>query len=203
MKLSVKVDQSTSPAELIILAGTFESLALAREGHVVSVPAEDAGDDPTPGETVVVQVPNDAHSSGAGFDAPKRRRRTKAEIEAAAAPVEPEPEAPAPTEPEQAIPPGAPGNEQPAPTPAATATDTAPAQAPAEPAAATASPSEPAPAGKEYTEAEVQDLAGKVARSVGPEVVKGKIAELGASRIAELTQPQRNELGAFLVSKLP
>lgn len=78
MKLSVKVDQTSTASELIILGALFESLALAREGHVVSVPAEECnGDDPTPAETVVVQVP-----PAAGEEPPKRKRRTRAEIEA-------------------------------------------------------------------------------------------------------------------------
>lgn len=78
MKLSVKVDQTSTASELSILGALFESLALAREGHVVSVPAEECnGDDPTPVETVVVQVP-----PATGEEAPKRRRRSKAEIEA-------------------------------------------------------------------------------------------------------------------------
>lgn len=78
MKLKLSMDQSISPSELIILSAFFESLALAREGHVVSVPAEDAGDDPTPADTVVVQVP----PAAAGEEAPKRKRRSRAEIEA-------------------------------------------------------------------------------------------------------------------------
>ena len=78
MRINVKVDQTSTASELIILGALFESLALAREGHVVSVPTEECnGDDPTPAETVVVQVP-----PAAGEEPPKRRRRTKAEIEA-------------------------------------------------------------------------------------------------------------------------
>jgi len=52
--------------------------------------------------------------------------------------------------------------------------------------------------GKTYTEAEVQNLASSVARVKGPQIVKDKIAELGASRIAALTADQLNSLGAFL-----
>lgn len=52
--------------------------------------------------------------------------------------------------------------------------------------------------GKTYTEAEVQNLASSVARAKGPQIVKDKIAELGATRIAALTADQLNSLGAFL-----
>lgn len=54
--------------------------------------------------------------------------------------------------------------------------------------------------GKTYVEADVQQLAAVVARSKGPNVVKDKIAELGATRIAALTAEQLNLLGAYLDS---
>lgn len=194
MKLKLKVNRHTTESELIILGAFFESLALAREGHVVSVPAEDAGDDPTPAETVVVQVPP------TGEDKPKRSRRSKAEIEAeklAAAEAEVE-QAVAPTEPEQV-----PATETPAPTP-----DVQPQVTPQSETASTepasASPSEPeafevaAAGGKTYAAADVQQLATVVARTHGADLVKGKIAELGGTRIADLKQEQLNALGTFL-----
>lgn len=52
--------------------------------------------------------------------------------------------------------------------------------------------------GKQYAESDVQKLAGFVARTKGPEIVKAKISELGASRIAELTPEQLNDLGSYL-----
>jgi len=52
--------------------------------------------------------------------------------------------------------------------------------------------------GKTYTEAEVQNLASSVARVKGPQIVKDKITELGATRIAALTADQLNSLGAYL-----
>lgn len=192
MNISIHIDAESSAAELIALSNFSKELAVGRVAHVASgsvqltAPADPAElDEP---ETVVV----------AGTETPKRRRRTKDELRVdaivaanAAAAAE-----------QGAIAPGEPGNEQPASTQPAAVTDTG--SAGTEPAAttapATASPSDD---GKDYTEAEVQDLAGKVARTVGPEVVKGKIAELGAARIADLTQEQRNALGKFLVSKLP
>jgi hypothetical protein len=202
MKLKFKLTRQTTASELAHLGQFITGLAFDRGAHL-TVPAdcepaaqiEEPGDDPTPGDTV--HVP-------AGTEAPKRRRRTKAEIEAEKLAEEraqvaydqarnhPDPEPAGEVHPEPA-----PLPELPAPTPAAPVTEPAEAAAPA-PAAA--SPSEPA--AKDYTEAEVQDLAGKVARSAGPEVVKEKIAALGASRIAELTQEQRNALGDFLTGKL-
>ena len=180
MKLKLSVDQSTSPSELIILGALFESLALAREGHVVSVPAEECdGDDPTPAETVVVQVP----PAAAGEEPPKRRRRTKAEIEAANLP----PEAPAPTEPEQA-----PATETPAPTQPAPVTDTTPAQAPAEPEPATASHSEPP------TPVSLNIKATAVAKKIGPEKIKAKIVELGGKLISTLSPEALIEFDAWL-----
>ena len=190
MRINVKVDQSTTPSELIILGAFFESLALAREGHVVSVPAEECnGDDPTPADTVVVQVP----PAAAGEEAPKRRRRTKAEIEAANLPPEPpvqETEPPAPTEPEQA-----PAVETHAPTPDVQPPITPPSEtASTEPASA--SPSE---GGKTYTHAEVQALAVDTARRYGPEKVKALIATYpNAAKIAELDE---GDLAGF-VAKL-
>lgn len=194
MKLKLSVDQSTSPSELISLSAFFASLALAREGHVVSVPAEEcSGDDPTPAETVVVQVP----PAAAGEDAPKRRRRTKAEIEAQAA-AEAEVEQAAPAAPVEA------GNvETPAPTPDVQPQVTPPSET-ASTAPASASPSEPeafevaAAGGKTYAAADVQQLATVVARTHGADLVKGKIAELGGTRIADLKQEQLNALGTFL-----
>lgn len=56
----------------------------------------------------------------------------------------------------------------------------------------------PAAGGKTFTEAETQQLATVVARTKGPQVVKDKIAELGATRIGDLTADQLNELGNFL-----
>lgn len=199
MKLKLNVTRHTTASELIILGALFESLALAREGHVVSVPAEDAGDDPTPADTVVVQVPP------TGEDKPKRSRRSKAEIEAeklvaaeAEAQVEQAVAPDAPTEPEQA-----PATETPAPTQAVQPQATPPSEtASTEPASA--SPSEPeafevaAAGGKTYAAAEVQQLATVVARTHGADLVKGKIAELGGTRIADLKQEQLNDLGAFL-----
>jgi len=192
MKLKVKITHRTTPEELFQLGALFTGLAIGGNGVRVSsgspaltVPADPAElDEPEP-------------LTQAGTEPPKRRRRSKAEIEAEklaeenAAVASGEAEAQASNEAGLA----AAGNEAPAPTPDAPQQDTPPSET-ASTAPASASPS------KDYTEAEVQDLAGKVARGVGPEVVKEKIAELGASRIAELTQEQRNALGEFLKGKL-
>lgn len=197
MRINVKVDQTSTASELIILGALFESLALAREGHVVSVPAEECnGDDPTPAETVVVQVP----PAAAGEEAPKRRRRTKAEIEAEKLAEEnskvaaAEAEAQASNEAEltklEA------GNvETPAPTP-----DVQPPVTPPSETASTEPASEsPSDAGKTYTHAEVQALAVDTARRYGPEKVKALIATYpNAAKIAELDE---GDLAGF-VAKL-
>jgi hypothetical protein len=57
---------------------------------------------------------------------------------------------------------------------------------------------EPATTTKNYTEPDLQKLAGLVARTKGPEIVKAKITEIGGTRIADLTQDQLNQLGAYL-----
>lgn len=186
MKLKIKVDNATTNSELRLLGAFFTGLADQYEPCVLAAPADTAE---LPVTAIDPLAQGDTH-----VEAPKRRRRTKAEIAAMDAvgevvAVEPEPEqvareaalnaeAEAQAAYDQA-------RNQPDPEPV---TDTEPAAA---------SPS------KTYTEAEVQDLAGKVARAAGPEVVKAKIAELGAARIADLTQEQRDSLGNFLATKLP
>jgi hypothetical protein len=217
MKLKFKLTRHTTASELAHLGQFITGLAFDRGARLTIpadaepltgyAPAEDAAD-PTPGETV--HVP-------AGNDKPKRTRRAKAEAEVEKGPfywshpesdsfgeVATRAELDGLLAGDQCVcevtkadydklvaDKAAAGNEAPAPTPTAPETTSGVAETPV-----SASPS------KDYTEAEVQDLAGKVARGVGPEVVKDKIAALGASRIAELTQEQRNDLGAFLTGKL-
>ena len=71
-------------------------------------------------------------------------------------------------------------------------------QAAQEPAATTGAAQEPAVG--TFTESEVQALATTVARAHGADVVKAKIAELGATRIAEMKPEQLNGLGDYLQS---
>ena len=192
MKLSLRVTRHTTASELIILGAFFESLALAREGRISSVSADEpltAPVDPAElhePETVVVQA-----APAAGEEAPKRRRRTKAEIEAdaakAATPVEPAAETPAPTEPEQA-----PATETPAPTQPAPQPDT-PQSETASTEPASASPSEPV---GPVTHAEAQKQAIDAARRHGPEKVKAIIAQYeGAAKIADLKE---SDLASFI-----
>ena len=194
MKLKLKVDQTTTASELIILGAFFESLALNREGHVVSTGADVEPKITAPTDPAELQEPETAVvPPAAGEEAPKRKRRTKAEIEAANLPPEPpvqETEPPAPTEPEQA-----PAVETPAPTP-----DVQPQVTPQSETASTepasASPSE---GDKTYTHAEVQALAVDTARRYGPEKVKALIATYpNAAKIAELDE---GDLAGF-VAKL-
>lgn len=191
MKLKLSVNRHTTASELIILCALFESLALAREGHVSSVGADVEPKITAPTDPAELQEPETVVvPPAAGEEAPKRKRRTRAEIEATNLPPEPpvqETEPPAPTEPEQAP------AETPAPTPAVQPQATPPSEtASTEPASA--SPSD----GKTYAAAEVQQLATVVARTHGADLVKDKIAELGGTRIADLKQEQLNKLGAFL-----
>lgn len=194
MRLKLSVDQSTSPSELIILGAFFESLALAREGHVVSTGADVEPKITTPTDPAELQEPETVVvPPAAGEEAPKRKRRTKAEIEAANLQPEPpvqETEPPAPTEPEQA-----PAVETPAPTPDVQPQVTPPSET-ASTAPASASHSE---GGKTYTHAEVQALAVDTARRYGPEKVKALIATYpNAAKIAELDE---GDLAGF-VAKL-
>jgi hypothetical protein len=219
MKIKLCICSETTATELLAVTALCNILAMGKSAHVASgtptISADDPlgqieepGDNPTPGETV--HVP-------AGNDKPKRTRRAKAEAEVEKGPfywshpesdsfgeVATRAELDGLLAGDQCVcevtkadydklvaDKAAAGNEAPAPTPTAPETTSGVAETPV-----SASPS------KDYTEAEVQDLAGKVARGVGPEVVKDKIAALGASRIAELTQEQRNDLGAFLTGKL-
>ena len=194
MKLKLKVDQTTTASELIILGAFFESLALNREGHVVSTGADVEPKITTPTDPAELQEPETVVvPPAAGEEAPKRKRRTKAEIEAANLQPEPpvqETEPPAPTEPEQA-----PAVETPAPTPDVQPQVTPPSET-ASTAPASASPSE---GGKTYTHAEVQALAVDTARRYGPEKVKALIATYpNAAKIAELDE---GDLAGF-VAKL-
>ena len=196
MKLSLRINRHTTASELIILGAFFESLSLAREGHVTSVSADDVLTAPTDPaelqepETVVVQP-----------DAPKRRRRTKAEIEADALAAEnarvaaAEAEAQANNEAGLAEAQAAEvpvGNEAPAPTPPVQQPATPPSEtASTEPASA--SPSEPT---GPITHADAQKQAIDAARRFGPEKVKAIIAEYeGAAKIADLKE---SDLASFI-----
>jgi len=203
MKAKFNIDGSTTQVQHLALAQFFIALA-AGAGATVPQPVfldEVAGEDEPEFTTSLGAEPVAPVVAGTDVEAPKRRRRTKAELEAEAPKTQPEEVAAA----EQAEA----GNVQAAVTQTAPVTDTTAAQA-ASATPAVASPSEPAPdsyetaaTGKAYSEAEIQDLAGRVARAVGPEVVKAEITALGAARIADLSPEQRNTLGAVLTTKLP
>jgi len=201
MKLKLKVTRHTTVEELRALGVMFIAFA-AKQNHVFSPPTDPA-ELHEPETTVVVSASDPLGQLTGSFsgipEVPKlgRKRRTKEEIAAAAAGLAADAAAGGAEPSPEVTPEPAPLVEALAPIPDATATTTTAA----EPAAST--PATESPSDREYSEVEVQDLAGKVARTVGPEVVKGKIAELGAARIAELTTQQRNALGAFLTSQLP
>ena len=207
MKVKLSVTRHTTVSELIVLGAFFESLALAREGHVSSISADEpltAPVDPAElhePETVVVQPA----PAVAGEEAPKRRRRSKAEIEATAAAAEPvgneqaastgtevvatSETAAAPATDAEQVPAG---NADPAPTQPAPQPDTQPSEsASTEPASA--SPSEPV---GPVTHAEAQKQAIDAARRHGPEKVKAIIAQYeGAAKIADLKE---SDLASFI-----
>jgi hypothetical protein len=205
MKLKLKVDDTTTVAELRLLGALFTGLAgeyAVTTYSTFNPPADEAelsAVDPSPlyNEEHPPEPNIDAHSSGPGFDAPKRRRRTKAEL-AAAGTAEPGTTiASTTTDPEPEVTPEpSPLPEVSAPTPTAPVTDTAPTEpAPAASEPAAASPSDT----KTYTPAEVQKIAVATAGRFGPEKVKAIIAQYpGAARIADLPL---GELAGF-VAKL-
>jgi len=206
MKAKFNIDGSTTQVQHLALAQFFIALA-AGAGAAPQVGGLDelvGGLDEPEFTTSLGAEPAAPVVAGTEVEAPKRRRRTKAELEAEAPKTQPE-EVEAAEQAEA-------GNVQAAVTQTAPVTDTTAAPA-ASSTPAAASPSEPAPdsyetaapagASKAYTEAEIQDLAGRVARAVGPEVVKAEITALGAARIADLSPEQRNTLGAVLTTKLP
>lgn len=186
MQVQINVGQETSSHELRSLAIFFNHLAAA--GEVVSV-----GQPPVI-EKVQVQVvqpetvtpTNEAPLPEAGSEKTRRARRTKAEMEAAQA-------APA-AQAEQ-------GEQEPVAAPPATQVAEAIDTATGEITGVEEFETAPAAGAKTYTEAEVQKLASDVARAKGPQIVKDKIAELGATRIAALTADQLNSLGTYLESQ--
>lgn len=181
MNVNVQVDSSTLPHQFVALSNLFRELSgtsatAAQPQHsVVETNLALVGpSNLTEPEVVVVTEDKPAVT---------RRRRTKAEIEAEAA-------------------------EKAALDAAAEAEAKAQEDAISGEVAAVATTvvEEPkvdefekvAAGGKTFTEAEAQQLATVVARTKGPQVVKDKIAELGATRIGDLTADQLNELGNFL-----
>ena len=182
MNVNVQVDSSTLSHQFVALSNLFRELS--------GVPAPSAQPvDPAEPEVVVVG------SQEVSGDKPAvtRRRRTKAEIEAEAAEkaaLDAAELAAAATE----------GSKVADAEAAAQASNEAAATVVEEPkvddfekAVVTG--------GKTFTEAEAQQLATVVARTKGPQVVKDKIAELGATRIGDLTADQLNELGNFLEAR--
>ena len=168
MNLQINVTSETTPAEYRALAACFSILA-GGSGNVLADPAPQTSLPPVV-ETQVAAEPVETNEQVKAT----RTRRTKA----AEPVVEPTPEAP----PAEVVDTATGEITQ------AAAPDVAPEEFEA------ASPAK----GKTYGEAEVQQLATIVARTKGPQIVKDKIAALGAARIAALSADQLNELGAYL-----
>lgn len=188
MQVNVHVDAETTSVQFVALANFFTELSGVPNFKQALPPADPANLD----EPEVVVIPETTTAT-------TKRRRTKAEIaadEAAAKVAAAEAKAQ-----EDAI--SGEGS--------AVAQGEAAAQASNEAAPAEIKAAEAATVvvddfekvaavtgSKTYTEAEAQQLATVIARTKGPQVVKDKIAELGATRIGDLNADQLNQLGNFL-----
>lgn len=174
MQVTIVADSNTTSQQFVALSNLFRELS-GVPATATALPPSDPAELSEP-EVVVVSAPAEEAKP-----AVTRRRRTKAEIEAEAAALAAAEVAANPvvvTEPEPGT---APVVEQPVVEPEDFEKVAAPVAS-----------------GKTYTEAEAQQLATVVARTKGPQVVKDKIAELGAVRIGDLTADQLNELGTYL-----
>lgn len=176
MNVNVHVSADTTTSQYIALSNFFRELS----GTPASASAQPPVDSVEPDEPEVAVAPAETKP------AVTRRRRTKAELEAdeaaskvAAAGAEAATVAAEPVVTE----------------PAVTTVEQPPADEFEKVAATTTTPTA---GGKTFTEAEAQQLATVIARTKGPQVVKDKIAELGAVRIGDLTADQLNELGNYL-----
>lgn len=207
MNVQINIGNESNAAELTAAAAFFTQLAATRNDSVRSTgavaPIVLLGDTshalPELTGTVAISTATEgaaaATSGGATETAGtvKRTRRTKAEIQAeadaaAAAAVEPVK--------------GADGNTNPAadpetPQPDAGATASPPADAPVDKATG-----EIGSTGKKHTEGSVQAMASTIARTKGPQVIKDKIAELGADRIGTLTPENLQAMGNYLETLL-
>lgn len=189
MNISIHIDADSTANELIAASNFTRELALGRGAPVssgtpsptITVPA-DEGDLREPEVTA-------AAAPAAGTEPPKRRRRSKEEIAAEALAAENARVAAAEAEAQASNEAGLAEAQAEVP---ATETRGEPTEEPE--AFETVTPA----TGKNYTEAEVQQIATVVARTHGADKVKNKIAELGAQRIAGLEQGKLNELGAYL-----
>jgi len=188
MQVNVHVDAETTSVQFVALANFFTELSGVPAAVRVQPPSDPANLD----EPEIVVIPETTTTTTT------KRRRTKAEIaadEAAAKVAAAEAEAKAQ---EEAI-----SGEGSVVAEAEAAAQSSNEAALAEIKAAEAATVvvddfEKVAGGKTYTEAEAQQLATVIARTKGPQVVKDKIAALGATRIGDLTADQLNELGNFL-----
>lgn len=199
MKIKLIIGAATSAGEFKALGNLFVDLAKVREGELQNEPVVEVAQvklDPpvVPQVTAeVVQAQASAAVEPEPETKPRRTRRTKAEIEADEAATK---AAPADAVTEVAAADGdaeAAANQEARNQEDAISGESAGAQ----PEVVNTSTGEIV-SGKTYTEADVQQLASIVARSKGPGIVKGKIAELGGDRIAALSAEKLTLLGAYL-----
>lgn len=187
MQVNVHVDAETTSVQFVALANFFTELSGVPNFKQALPPSDPANQD----EPEVVVIPETTTAT-------TKRRRTKAEIaadEAAAKAAAAEAEVKAQ---ENAISgEGSVVAEAEAAAQAGNEAALAEIKA-AEAAAVVVDDFEKVAGGKTYTGAEAQQLATVIARTKGPQVVKDKIAELGATRIGDLNAEQLNQLGNFL-----
>jgi hypothetical protein len=181
------VDQESTSSELSALSVFIHNVACLRNAPPsFAKVVEDA-----PIQTVV--VPTEVSTpTEEPTETPKRTRRTKAVTQESEV-VQPT-EAPVDGVEERTA--GAVSEEvtSPAPTEVPTPVPTEPAVAtPVVAAADVVEVEVEVPEGKVFTQPEVQMLASDAARRVGPDKVKGLIAEFGAARIADLSGDKLNQ----------
>jgi hypothetical protein len=188
MQFTVTVDQESTSSELSALSVFIHNVACLR-GNAAPVPVPQEVVNNAPVQTVVVS-PEVSTPAEEPTEAPKRKpRRTTAAQESET--VQPA-DAPAEGSVEQAVVKMPEEVTSPAPTEVPTPVPTEPAVATPVVAAADVVEVE-VPEGKVFTQPEVQMLASDAARRVGPDKVKGLIAEFGAARIADLSGDKLNQ----------
>lgn len=197
MFLNIEIDSNTKAYQLRALAQLMHALELGAQGEEPQFESRKIGP-VIQSEPIPQTAPAPEVETQSAPETTRRKRRTKAEIEAdeAAAKVE------KPAEENGKV-----ADAEAAAGETTSSEDEVVNTEPGEITGNTEPPADdfesvekttPAAGGKEYTQAEVQALASALARTKGPQLVKDKIAALGADRIGALSQEGINELGAYL-----
>lgn len=199
MQVNIHVDSSTLPNQFVALANLFRELSCVLPAS--AQPQQHVFENKLPVDSAELDEPEVVVAHAETKPAVTRRRRTKAELEAEKAALD------------TAAIEGSTVADAEAAAQASNEAELAKIEAQAANKAELAELAEikaaeeakvdefekvAATGSKTFTEAEAQQLATVIARTKGPQVVKDKIAELGAVRIGDLTADQLNELGNFL-----